>query len=130
MNPKKKFYETAAETLIKNLDKRGMEAYYVDNGEEALKMALRFVTPGASVSWGGSMSINEIGLIPALKASDCVVLDRTVPKTDEEKKEFFGKVATCDYYFMSTNALTMDGELVNIDGTGNRVASLIFGPAM
>ena len=45
MNPKKKFYETAAETLIKNLDKRGMEAYYVDNGEEALKMALRFVTP-------------------------------------------------------------------------------------
>ena len=129
MNPKKKFYETAAETLIKNLDKRGMEAYYVDNGEDALKMALRFVTPGASVSWGGSMSINEIGLIPALKASDCVVLDRTVPKTDEEKKEFFGKVAACDYYFMSTNALTMDGELVNIDGTGNRVAYLIFGPS-
>ena len=85
MNPKKKFYETAAETLIKNLDKRGMEAYYVDNGEEALKMALRFVTPGSSVSWGGSMSINDIGLIPALKASDCIVLDRTVPKTEEEK---------------------------------------------
>ena len=129
MNPKKKFYETAAETLSKNLDKRGMEAYYVDNGEEALKMALRFVTPGSSVSWGGSMSINEIGLIPALKASDCVVLDRTVPKTDEEKKEFFSKVAVCDYYFMSTNALTMGGELVNIDGNGNRVASLIFGPS-
>ena len=47
LNPKKKFYETAAETLIKNLDKRGMEAYYVDNGEDALKMALRFVTPGS-----------------------------------------------------------------------------------
>ena len=127
MNPKKKFYETAAETLIKNLDKRGMEAYYVDNKDDALKMALRFVTPGSSVSWGGSMSINEIGLIPALKAWDCTVLDRTVPKTEEEKKEFFGKVAVCDYYFMSTNAITMDGELVNIDGTGNRVASLIFG---
>ena len=129
MNPKKKFYETAAETLIKNLDKRGMEAYYVDNKDDALKMALRFVTPGSSVSWGGSMSINEIGLIPALKAWDCTVLDRTVPKTEEEKKEFFGKVAVCDYYFMSTNAITMDGELVNIDGTGNRVASLIFGPS-
>ena len=129
MNPKKKFYETAAETLIKNLDKRGMEAYYVDNKDDALKMALRFVTPGSSVSWGGSMSINEIGLIPALKAWDCTVLDRTVPKTEEEKKEFFGKVAICDYYFMSTNAITMDGELVNIDGTGNRVASLIFGPS-
>ena len=129
MNPKKKFYETAAETLIKNLDKRGMEAYYVDNKDDALKMALRFVTPGSSVSWGGSMSINEIGLIPALKAWDCTVLDRTVPKSEEEKKEFFGKVAVCDYYFMSTNAITMDGELVNIDGTGNRVASLIFGPS-
>ena len=129
MNPKKKFYETAAETLIKNLDKRGMEAYSVDNTDDALKMALRFVTPGSSVSWGGSMSINEIGLIPALKAWDCTVLDRTVPKTEEEKKEFFGKVAVCDYYFMSTNAITMDGELVNIDGTGNRVASLIFGPS-
>ena len=129
MNPKKKFYETAAETLIKNLDKRGMEAYYVDNKDDALKMALRFVTPGSSVSWGGSMSINEIGLIPALKAWDCTVLDRTVPKTEEEKKEFFGKFAVCDYYFMSTNAITMDGELVNIDGTGNRVASLIFGPS-
>ena len=129
MNPKKKFYETAAETLIKNLDKRGMEAYYVDNKDDALKMALRFVTPGSSVSWGGSMSINEIGLIPALKAWDCTVLDRTVPKTEEEKKEFFAKVAVCDYYFMSTNAITMDGELVNIDGTGNRVASLIFGPS-
>ena len=129
MNPKKKFYETTAETLIKNLDKRGMEAYYVDNKDDALKMALRFVTPGSSVSWGGSMSINEIGLIPALKAWDCTVLDRTVPKTEEEKKEFFGKVAVCDYYFMSTNAITMDGELVNIDGTGNRVASLIFGPS-
>lgn len=129
MNPKKKFYESAAETLIKNLDKRGMEAYYVDNGDEALNMALRFVTPGSSVSWGGSMTINEIGLIPALKASDCTVLDRTIPKTDDEKKEFFSKVAVCDYYFMSTNAITMNGELVNIDGTGNRVASLIFGPA-
>lgn len=129
LNPKKKFYETAAETLIKNLDNSGMEAYYVDNGEDALKMALRFVTPGSSVSWGGSVSINEIGLIPALKASDCVVLDRTVPKTEDEKREFYSKVAGCDYYFMSTNALTMDGELVNIDGVGNRTASLIFGPA-
>ena len=128
MTPRKKFYEAAAETLIKNLDKRGMEAYYVDNAEDALNMALRFVTPGSSVSWGGSMTITDMGLIDALKAGDYVVLDRTVPKTAEEKREFFGKVAMCDYYFMSTNAITMDGELLNIDGMGNRVASLIWGP--
>lgn len=129
MSPKKKFYETAAETLIKNLDKRGMEAYYVDNAEDALNMALRFVTPGSSVSWGGSMTITDIGLIDALKVGDYVALDRMAPMTDEEKRELYGKVATCDYYFMSSNAITMDGELVNIDGIGNRVASLIFGPA-
>ena len=128
MTPRKKYYEAAAETLIKNLDKRGMEAYYVDNAEDALNMALRFVTPGSSVSWGGSMTITDMGLIDALKAGDYVVLDRTVPKTAEEKREFFGKVAMCDYYFMSTNAITMDGELLNIDGMGNRVASLIWGP--
>ena len=129
MSPKKKFYETAAETLIKNLDKRGMEAYYVDNAEDALNMALRFVTPGSSVSWGGSMTITDIGLIDALKVGDYTVLDRMAPMSDEEKRELYGKVAICDYYFMSSNAITMDGELVNIDGIGNRVASLIFGPA-
>ena len=128
MTPRKKFYEAAAETLIKNLDKRGMEAYYVDNAQDALNMALRFVTPGSSVSWGGSMTITDMGLIDALKTGDYVVLDRTVPQTAEEKREFFGKVAMCDYYFMSTNAITMDGELLNIDGMGNRVASLIWGP--
>ena len=129
MSPKKKFYETAAETLIKNLNKRGMEGYYVDNGKEAVEKALSLTTPGSSVSWGGSMTITDIGLIDALKAGDYTVLDRTVPKTDEEKRELFGKVNMCDYYLMSTNAITMDGELLNIDGTGNRVASLIFGPA-
>ena len=75
MSPKKKFYETAAETLIKNLDKRGMEAYYVDNAEDALNMALRFVTPGSSVSWGGSMTITDIGLIDALKVGDEVTVE-------------------------------------------------------
>ena len=129
MTPRKKYYEAAAATLIKNLEKRGMEAYYVDNSEEALQKALSFVSSGSSVSWGGSMTITDMGLIDALKAGDYVVLDRTVPKTDEEKREFFGKVNMCDYYFMSSNAITMDGELLNIDGIGNRVASLIFGPS-
>ncbi len=128
MNPKKKYYENAAETLIDRFSKRGIEAYYAENSEEAKKTALRFVTPGSSVSWGGSMTLEEIGLISALKNSDCTVLDRTVPKTPQEMKEFYSKVAVCDYYFMSTNAMTLQGELVNIDGNGNRVASLIFGP--
>ena len=128
MNPKKKYYENAAQTLIEHFSKRGIEAYYAEDGNAALKTALRFVTPGSRVSWGGSMTLEEIGLIDALKSGDWVVLDRSVPKTPEEMKEFYSKVAVCDYYFMSTNAMTLQGELVNIDGNGNRVASLIFGP--
>ena len=89
---------------------------------------MRFLTPGCSVSWGGSMTLEEIGLIEALKNSDYTVYDRATAQTPEEKEKFFSEVAVCDYYFMSANAITLDGQLVNIDGLGNRVASLIHGP--
>lgn len=128
MSPKKKFYETAAAALIKNLEKRGMEGYYVDNVQDAVQKAISFVPEGSSVSWGGSMTITDSGLIDTLKTGNYTVLDRAVPQTAEEKRAFWGKVATCDYYFMSSNAITMNGELLNIDGMGNRVASLIWGP--
>ncbi len=129
MTPTDKYYENLSETMIAHFGRRNIEAYYVSDKDEALSKALRFLTPGCSVSWGGSVSLEEIGLIPALKATDCVVLDRSKAKTDDEKREFYGKVATCDFYFMSSNAITTDGQLVNIDGTGNRLASLLHGPA-
>ena len=107
---------------------RQIEAYYAADRDEALERACRFLTPGCSVSWGGSVTLQEIGLIDTVKASDYIVYDRNDAKTAEEKRELYGKVALCDYYFMSSNAITLDGQLVNIDGTGNRVASLIHGP--
>ena len=72
MSPKKQYYETLAETLIEKFAHRSIEAYYVDNAEGALNMARRYLTPEWSVSWGGSETLNEIGLIAAIKASDCV----------------------------------------------------------
>ena len=75
------------------------------------------------------MTLSEIGLIDDLKESDdYIIYARADAKTLEEKRELFGKIVTSDYYFMSSNAVTMDGELVNIDGTGNRVACLCHGP--
>ena len=127
LSPKKINAQNLAETVIRNLSKRQIAGYYAQDKDEALEIACRFLQPGSSVSWGGSMTLNEIGLIDALKDSDCTVLDRTVP-APEDMAEFYGKVAACDYYFMSTNAMTIDGQLVNIDGNGNRVASLIHGP--
>ena len=129
MNPKKQAYESLATSIIEKFNLRGIDGYYADSAEGALEIAQRFFAPGCSISWGGSETLNEIGLIEILKNcdSDFTLYDRaTVPL--EERDEFYGKVVNCDYYLMSSNAITMDGQLVNIDGSGNRVACLIHGP--
>jgi L-lactate utilization protein LutB len=128
MSSKKQYYENLANTMIANLNKRGFEAAYTSTKEEALEKAMSYLSPGKTVACGGSKSLGEIGFTDALKESDCVFLDRFSAKTDAERDEIFSKIAICDYYYMSTNAITVDGQLVNIDGSGNRVASLIHGP--
>jgi hypothetical protein len=128
MLPKKQYYENLADSLIEKFNKRGIEGYYCDNKEEALIMAQRFLTPGCSISWGGSETIKEIGLLDTLQSSDYVLYDRARAKTVEEKSDMYSKIVTADYYFMSSNGITLDGELINIDGTGNRVACLMYGP--
>ena len=126
--PKQQYYENLADSLVDKFNLRGIEGYYCETKEEALLTAKRFLTPGCSVSWGGSMTLEEIGLIEDLRNSDYTVFDRSTIKTPEEREAFFAEVSHCDYYFMSSNAITLDGQLVNIDGMGNRVASLIHGP--
>lgn len=128
MSPKKQYYENLAGSIIEKFNLRGIEGYYCDGSEEALSMAKRFLTPGCSISWGGSETLSEIGLLGELKSSDYVLYDRTAAKSPEEKSNMYGKIVTSDYYFMSSNAITLDGQLVNIDGNGNRVACLITGP--
>lgn len=128
MSPKKQAYENLADTMIEKFNVRGIEGYYCNTKEEALLMAQRFLTPGCVVSWGGSQTLEEIGLIDALKSSDCVVVDRKDAENPEEYRELYGKIVTSDFFFMSSNAITLDGELINIDGAGNRAACLIHGP--
>lgn len=128
MSPKKQYYENVADSLIEKFNLRGIEGYYCDNSSEALAMAKRFLTPGCSISWGGSETLEEIGLINELNDSDYVLYDRSQAHTPEEKNLIYSKTVTADYYFMSSNAITLDGQLVNIDGAGNRVACLITGP--
>ena len=128
MTPKKIYYENLADTIIDRFNKRGIEGYYCENAEEALLTAKRFLTPGCSISWGGSQTLDEIGLLESLSSSDYILYDRDKAKTPEEKVQMYSKTVTADYYFMSSNAITLDGQLVNIDGHGNRVACLITGP--
>lgn len=129
MEPKKQYYRNLAATIIKNLEKRQMEGYYFETAAEAVKKATSFLTPGCSVGFGGSMTLSESGMMDALQNHpDLTLFDRSKAKDAAETKEIYRKCLTADYFFMSTNAITADGELVNIDGNGNRAAALIYGP--
>lgn len=129
MNPKKKHYEMLADTIIKNLRKRRMDGCYCSTVEDAEKMAFSWLTPEASVSFGGSMTLEDTDMLTALRHNpDIHLIDRSMAETPEEVKKIYHEALSADFYFMSTNAITVEGELVNIDGTGNRVAALIYGP--
>ena len=114
--------------VVKALESRNMEAYYVRTKEEALAKALELIPEGSTVSWGGSMSIQEIGLSQVLKEGNYVVYDREQATTKEERDEIAHKAMTCDYFLGSANALSEDGVMVNVDGNANRVAAYAFGP--
>lgn len=129
MNPKQMHYETLANTVIKNLAKRRMEGCYCPTIEDAEKKAFSYLTEGCTVSFGGSMTLEETGMLTALRHDPNIrLIDRAAAKSPEEIKQMFHDALSADFYFMSTNAITVDGELVNIDGNGNRVAALIYGP--
>lgn len=127
---KQKSYAKFAEVLIQKMNARGFDAYYCNTKEEAAKRALSMIHKGASVAWGGSETIKECGLMDMLKANgkDYKLLDRATAVTPEEKDEMYVRHILSDVFLMSSNAITENGELVNIDGNGNRVSCLIKGP--
>lgn len=128
MNVKSRFYEPRCRKAVKALIKNGFDAIYVPTKEEAAKKAIDLVPPNASIGVGGSATVRELGIVDELKARGHVIFDHHLVSTVEEKNRMRKGQLTCDVFFASTNALSLDGKLVNIDGTGNRVASMIFGP--
>ena len=129
MTPKQQAYKTLGSTIIKNFARRGMEAYYCEDCKSAVELAMKLMKEGGTVGMGGTETVKEMGLLDAVKATkNLEFIDRDAAKTPEEKKEIFFKTMQADYFLMSSNAITIDGELVNIDGNGNRVACLIHGP--
>ena len=117
-----------AQRVIKGLESRNMEGYYAESKEEALAKALELIPEGSSVGWGGSMSIEEIGLKDAVCTGNYTVYNRDVCKTPEEKRQTELSIIGSDYFLSSSNAITEDGVLVNIDGAANRVAAISWGP--
>lgn len=117
-----------AQTVIKGLKSRGMEGYYAETKEEALAQALKLIPEGASIGWGGSFSVDEIGLKQKILEGNYQYRNRDAAQSPAEKREaeLFGHGA--DWFLTSTNAITEDGVLVNIDGAGNRVSAIASGP--
>lgn len=114
-----------AAEIIKNLEKRNMKGYYAKDKDEALKIALSLIPEGSKVARGGSMSVNEIGLADALTNGNYDYCNRDIA-TDKRAAELFAYDA--DVYIGSTNAISSDGVLINIDGNSNRVSAYAYGP--
>lgn len=125
---KKIYYEKRAQVLLKNLHSRHFDAYYCETKEDALRQALSLIPEGASVGWGGSVSAEEVGLIDAVRNGNYRPIDRDTAKTPEERTRIMKQALLSDVFLTGSNAISLDGQLVNIDGTGNRVAAIVYGP--
>lgn len=118
-----------AEHLLKQLRRRNMEGCYCPTREEAIAQVMQMIPEGSSISWGGSMTIRDMGLTAALHQKGTYELfDRDLAKDRDEAQQIYRKAFYADYYLSSANAISEDGVIVNIDGTGNRVAAITFGP--
>ena len=129
LSAKKWFYENRCRLAANMLHKNGFKTIYMASKNDALKALLEMIPVGATVGVGGSVTIREIGIIDELiKRGNYVANHWQTNLTGEERREIERKQLTSDIFLASSNAITLDGKLVNIDGGGNRVASMIFGP--
>lgn len=129
MTPLEERNQKLAERMIRNLNRRNMEAFYYPTGEEAVKKISELIEDGSTVTWGGSMTIRDLGIPDALKSRGTLkVLDRDTVESPEEVQKTYLRAFTADVYLTSANAISEDGVIVNIDGNGNRVAAITWGP--
>lgn len=126
--PKELYNQKNGEALVKNLQNRHFEAYYCANREEALAKALSLIPEGASVGWGGAASATEIGLLDAVRKGPYKALDRESAPDAAARNAIMEQCRSADVFLTGANALSMDGQMVNIDGMGNRISSIIYGP--
>ena len=120
--------EKLGASLIKALSLRHFDAYYCASSSEAAEKILSLIPQTDVVSWGGSMTMEALGVIDRVKKGGWRVIDRSTAQSQEEKIEIMRRALLCDTYLTGANAISEDGEIVNVDGNGNRVAAMTFGP--
>ncbi len=129
MTPKEAYFASISEKLESNYKTMGYSFSSFKNKESAKKFLIENIDKESSIGFGGSMSLNEIGIIDYFRANDYKnLIDRDSAKDADEKHAMHIKCFSSDIFLTSTNAMTMDGVLINIDKTGNRVAPMIYGP--
>ena len=124
----KLYYNKRGALLVKNLHKRHFGACYCETAEEALAKALELLPEEAVIGWGGATSAEQIGLLMAVRKGNYRAIDRDTAKTPEERTEMMRSALLSDWFITGANALSLDGEMVNVDGMGNRVAAMVYGP--
>ena len=129
MTPQEQRNELLAQKMIKNLNRRNMEAFYCPTAEEAVRKVSELIEDGSNVTWGGSMTVRDLGIPDVLRKRPTLeVLDRDLAKDPEEAQAMYLRAFSADVYLTSANAISEDGVIVNIDGNGNRVAAITWGP--
>lgn len=121
--------EVIGKRVVEALKKNRFDAIYIPTKEAAREKILEMINPEASIGIGGSVTTRELQVLDELSKRGNIIFNHSVPNlSSEEKLPIRRKQLTADFFLTSTNAVTMDGKLVNVDGTGNRVAAMIFGP--
>ncbi len=114
--------------VMGNLEKNNMRCFFAETKEEALAKILDLVPENSTIGFGGSKTLEQVGVFAALEKKKCKILDWKRADSKEENMEIRKHSLLVDVYLCSSNAITRDGKLVNIDGTGNRVSAITFGP--
>ncbi|MBA7554213.1 hypothetical protein ES705_46825 [subsurface metagenome] len=125
----KDIYFKRCQLALTALKANGFEVIYADNSKEALDKVMFLIPKEAKVGIGGSVTVRDIGLVEAIeKQGNTIFMDWGKPIELKEKLKVRKESLTSDVYLTSSNAITLQGQLVNIDGTGNRVSAMVFGP--
>jgi len=124
---KRWFTDQRVQRTLAALEKNGFQTFFASTKDEALDKVLSLIPSNASVGIGGSVTLREINLIEALTARGNTVFEHW-SQPEENVTDIMRKQLTSDVFVSSSNAVTEDGKLVNIDKAGNRVAAMIFGP--
>ncbi len=128
MDEKKWLHEKWAQQVIKNLNRNFMNGYYFRTAREAVPKILEQIPEGAVVGLGDSLTLQQIGLIAILEKGNYKLQNPWAQESIKQKIAMQRQIFMSDVFLVGTNAVTLNGELINVDGLGNRVAAMIFGP--